>query len=105
MIEKGLLDGMCHVSHKEAKNQQHVYRSKLVNKYDTERSSSYINCLDAKHLYGLAMSMKLPIEQLKWIKKILTDKILIGWNEKDDKAHIVEVDLEYPGEIQHKLTQ
>jgi len=50
------------------------------------------------------MSMNLPIEQFKWIKNILTDKILIDWNEKDDKAHIVEVDLEYPREIQPKLT-
>ena len=35
------------------------------------RQSNFINYLDANHLYGLAMSMKLPIGKLKWIKKIL----------------------------------
>jgi len=45
------------------------------------------------------MSMKLPIRNLKWIKKILTEKIIMDWNENDDNAYILEVDLEYPKEI------
>ena len=35
------------------------------------RQSNFINYFDANHLHGLAMSMKLPIGKLKWIKKIL----------------------------------
>ena len=54
---------------------------------------NYINYLDANNLYGLAMSMKLPIGKLKWIKKILTEKMIMDWNENDDNAYILEVDL------------
>ena len=61
MIEKGLRGGMCQVSPKEAKaNNMHMGEV-----YDTERPSNYINHLDANDLYGLAMSMKLPIGKLK----------------------------------------
>ena len=53
------------------------------------------------NLYGLAMSMKLPIGELKWIKKILNEKMIMDWKENDDYAYayILEVDLEYPKEI------
>ena len=86
---------MCQVSHKEAKG-----NNKYVGEYyDTERPSNFINYWDANNLYGLAMSMKLPIRNLKWIKKILTEKIIMDWNENDDNAYILEVDLEYPKEI------
>ena len=95
MIEKGLIGGMCQVSHKEAKaNNKYMGAD-----YDAERPSNYINYLDANNLCGLAMSMKLPIEKLKWIKKILTQKMTMDWNEKDDNTYILEVDLEYPKEI------
>ena len=56
-----------------------------------ERPSNFINCLDANNLYGLAMSMNLPIGKLKWIKKILTEKMVMDWNENDDNAYILEV--------------
>ena len=90
MIEKGLRGGMCQVSHKEAK----ANNKYMGEDYDTERPSNYINYLDANNLYGLAMSMKLPIGKLKWIKKILTEKMIMDWNENDDNAYILEVDLE-----------
>jgi len=43
--------------------------------------------------------MKLPIGKLKWIKKILTEKMIMDCNENNDNAYILEVDLEYPKEI------
>ena len=70
--------------------------------YDTERPSNYISYLDANNLYGLAMSMKLPRGKLKWIKKILTEKMIMDWNENDDNTYILEVDLEYPKEIHNE---
>ena len=99
MIEKGLRGGMCQVSHKQAK----ANNKYMMEDYDENRPSNYINYLDANNLYGLAMSMKLPIGKLKWIKKILTEKMILDWNENDDNAYILEVDLEYPKEI-HNLT-
>eukprot|EP00438_Fugacium_kawagutii_P020498 Skav224682 [mRNA] locus=scaffold1804:148653:149879:+ [translate_table: standard] len=84
MIEKGLRGGMCQVSHKEAK----ANNKYMMDDYDENRPSNYITYLDANNLYGLAMSMKLPIGKLKWIKKILTEKMIMDWNENDDNAYI-----------------
>ena len=95
MIEKGLRGGMCQVSHKEAKANNRY----MGEDYDENKPSSYITYLDANNLYGLAMSMKLPTGKLKWIKKILTEKMIRDWNDNDDHAYILEVDLEYPHEI------
>ena len=72
----------------------------MEDEYDETRPSNYISYLDANNLYGLAMSMKLPIGELKWIKKLLNEKMITDWNENDDFAYILDVDLEYPKEIQ-----
>ena len=72
MSEKGLRGGMCQVSHKEAK----ANNKYMGEDYDENKPSNYINYLNANNLYGLAMSMKLPIGKLKWIKKILTEKMI-----------------------------
>ena len=95
MIEKGLRGGMCQVSHKEAK----ANNKYMGEDYDETKEYNYINYLDANNLYGLAMSMKLPIGKLKWIKKLLTEKMIREWDDNDDHAYILEVDLEYPHEL------
>ena len=87
---------VCEVSHKEAK----ANNKYMGEDFDETKASNFINYLDANNLYGLAMSMKLPIGKLKWIKKMLTEKnIMMDWNENDDNAYILEVDLEYPKEL------
>ena len=37
--------------------------------FDESKPSSCINYLDANNLYGLAMSQKLPLKNIKWTKK------------------------------------
>jgi hypothetical protein len=92
MIERGLRGGMCQVSHKMAKA-----NNKYMNEqYDETKPSTYINYLDANNLYGLAMSMKLPIGQMKWGKKFPKVE---DWDENDEYGYILEVDLEYPKEL------
>ena len=68
----------------------------MMDDYDETKPSNYINYLDANNLYGLAMSMKLPVGKLKWIKKMLTEQMIMDWNDNNDYAYILEVDLEYP---------
>ena len=64
--------------------------------YDEKKPSNYITYLDANNLYGLAMSQKLPTGKLQWTKK--TPNVM-EWNENDNFAYILEVDLEYPKEL------
>ena len=62
------------------------------------QESSYINYLDANNLYGLSMIQKLPYRSLKWDDKITEDDIIIYDNGRT--GYILEVDLEYPKELQ-----
>ena len=65
MVEKGMRGGMCQVSHKLA-----VANNKYMEEaYDENKPSNYISYLDANNLYGLAMSQKLPLKNIKWAKK------------------------------------
>ena len=89
MVEKGMRGGMCQVSHKLA-----VANNKYMGEaYDENKPSNYISYLDANNLYGLAMSQKLPLKNIKWAKKT---PIVEKWNENDEFGYIMEVDLEYP---------
>ena len=95
MVEKGMRGGMCQVSHKLA-----VANNKYMGEaYDENKPSNYISYLDANNLYGLAMSQKLPLKNIKWAKKTPSVE---KWNENDEFGYIMEVDLEYP-ETLHDL--
>ena len=61
MVEKGIRGGMCHAIHRYAKG-----NNKYMKNYDKNKESSYIEYLDAKNLYGWAMSQKLYVDGFKW---------------------------------------
>ena len=89
MVEKGMRGGMCQVSHKLA-----VANNKYMEEaYDENKPSNYISYLDANNLYGLAMSQKLPLKNIKWAKKT---PIVEKCDKRDEFGYIMEVDLEYP---------
>ena len=58
-IEKGIRGGICHAIYRYAKA-----NNKYMKDYDNYESS-YIQYLDANYLYGLAMSLKLPVNGFK----------------------------------------
>ena len=92
MVERGLRGGMCQVSSKQA-----IANNKYMEEdYDETKPSNYITYLDANALYGYAMIQKLPIGKLTWGKKVPN---VMEWNENDNFAYILEVDLEYPKEL------
>ena len=92
LVERGLRGGMCQVSSKQA-----IANNKYMGEdYDETKPSNYITNLDANALYGYAMIQKLPIGKLTWGKKVPN---VMEWDENDNFAYILEVDLEYPKEL------
>jgi len=93
-IEKGMRGGISYIAHRygEADNK---YMTKLF---------KYIMYLDAKNLYGWAMSQYLPIGGFKWMTEKQINKLVkkVYINPDADKGYILEVDLEYPAEL-HEL--
>ena len=66
MVEKGLRGGICQVTHRYAKA-----NNKYLKNYDKSIESSYLPDLDANNLCGWAMSQKLPINGLEWVKNFI----------------------------------
>ena len=64
MIEKDIRGGIFQATHGYAKA-----NNKYMKNYDKNIESSYIEYLDANNLYGWAMSLKLPVNDFKWVKQ------------------------------------
>ena len=54
--------------------------------------------MDANNLYGWAMSQKLPVNGVKWVKKLskFNEDLIKKYDENSNKGYFLEVDLEYP---------
>ena len=60
--------------------------------------SSYIEYLDASHLYGWAMSQKLPVNGFEWVKNLskFHQDFIRNYYENSKKGYFLEVDVEDP---------
>ena len=65
MVEKMIRVGIWQAIHRHDKT-----NNKYMENYNKDIISSYLMYLDANNLYGWAMSQKLPINRLKWVKKL-----------------------------------
>ena len=99
MFEEGIRGGMCQATHRYAKA-----NNKYMNNHDKNEESSYLEYLDANNLYGWAMSQKLPVRNFKWIEKgdisKFNEAFIKNYDENSDKGYILEVDVEYPKNLQ-----
>ena len=57
MVEKGIRRGIFHATHRYAKS-----NNEYIKNYSKKKNPSYIQYLDANHLYGCAMSQKLRVD-------------------------------------------
>ena len=77
--------------------------NKCLECYDSGKESKYIIYLDAKNLYGNAVSQYLPYSEFKWSnQKEISDFCLNSVSENSSIGYILEADLEYPSEL-HEL--
>ena len=93
MIKKGIRGGMCQSTHRYAKA-----NNKYMKNYDKKIESSYETYLDAKNLYGWAMSQKLPVSGFKWENDLskFNEEFIKNYNENIDVGYFLEVDIQYP---------
>lgn len=92
MVESAKRGGMTQVSHRYIKA-----NNKYLDDFDESKPSNYLQYIDANNLYGLAMSMKLPLDGYKWKDDLTLDDIINY--ENGDKGYFVKVDLEYPDDL------
>ena len=92
MVENGIRGGICQASHRYGK------ANKYMNSYDKKIESSYIAKLDANNLYGWAMSQKLPVNDLKWVKNLskFNQDFIKNYDENSNKGFFFEADVDYP---------
>ena len=81
MLEKGICGEICHSIHRYAK---------ANNKYvkDYKRRIVISSILDVNNLCGLAMSLKLPINNFHWIKDTskFKENFIKNYNEESDEG-------------------
>ena len=96
MIQAGIRDGMCQSIHRYAKA-----NNKYMKNYDKIIESSYLMYLDAKNLYGWAMSQKLPVNGFEWENDLsrFNERFIKSYNENSNKGYFLEVDIEYPKKL------
>ena len=94
LVERGMRGGISMVSKRYAKA-----NNPQVPDYDPSEPNKYILYLDENNLYGWAMSKPLPKRDFKWKRVMPTEEDIIKKNENAKNGWILEVDLEYPGEL------
>ena len=96
MIEKGIKGGICQSRHRYAKA-----NNKYMKSCNKKIESSYPAYLDAKNLYGWAMSQKLPVNGFKWENDIsrFKEEFIKNYDENSDVGCFLEVDIEYPKKL------
>ena len=65
--------------------------------YYKNKESPYIQHWDANNLYGWAMSQKLPVNNLEWIKDTsqFNEDSIKNYNVESDEGYFLEVDVQF----------
>ena len=63
MVERSIRGGTCHSIYQYTKT-----NNKYIQDYDKNKESPYLQYWSVNNLYGWAMSQKLPVNNVEWIK-------------------------------------
>ena len=92
-FEKGMRGEVSSISNRYSKA-----NNKYLKSYDAKQESKHFIYLDANNLHDYAMSKFLPTSGIKWIDPKEFD--LNKFTSNNLKVCVLEVDLEYPKELQ-----
>ena len=92
-FKKGMRGGVSYISNRYSK-----INNKYLKSYDLKHESKHTTYLDSNYLYGCAMFRFLPTSGFKWIVPKKCD--LNKNTSNSSKGCVLEVDLEYPKELQ-----
>ena len=68
---------------------------------ELEEEYVYLKYWDVNNLCGWAISQKLPVNKLEWIKDTsqFNEDFIKNYNEESDEGYFLEVDVQCPGKI------
>ena len=92
MVEKGIRGGTFHSIYWYAKA-----NNKYMKDCDENKESSYLQYWDVNNLHGWAMSQKLPVNNVEWIKDTsqLNEDFIQNYSEESYEEYFIEVDVQY----------
>ena len=93
MFERGIRGGITQSVHRWAQ----ANNPYMGSEYDPSKPTRYLQYLDAKNLYGWAMSQPLPTGGFHWVD-VHPDEIEEQVN-RGDKGYLLEADIAYPREL------
>ena len=72
--------------------------------YDKNKKSSYLKYWDINHLYGWAMSQKLPANGFEWVENIseFVESFMKRYNEENE-GYFLKVDVQYPEKLHNNF--
>ena len=96
MIEEGIREGICQVSHRHSKA-----NIKYMKFFFFFKINIYSN---ANNLYGWAMSQSLPVSGFKWVKNKskFTSDFISNYDMYSDVGYILEATIRYLEKLHSK---
>ena len=81
-IDKGVRGGICHSIYQYAQA-----KNKYMKSYNENKELSYIHYWDVNNLYGWAMSKKVPVNNMEWIKDTFqfNEDFIKNYTEESDE--------------------
>ena len=94
MFERGIRGGITQVVHRYASANNKYMMEDL---YDPNKESSYLQYLNANHLYGWAMPHLLPTSKFKWVD--IKPSQISTLAASKIKGYLLEVNVKYPTDL------
>ena len=96
MFERGIRGGITQAVHRYASA-----NNPYMEEYDKNKDTNYLQYLDAKNLYGWAMSQSLPTGEFRWINCDSWDPVrLVNMISREkDYGYLLEVNVKYQKEL------